>query len=235
MAALVGAADVELATRFQLPRDLCAEFLLEQAAGRLQLRATRDGAPGPLFVDFSSNEMQRRRAVGRQLPLVRAVCGRGDAVPSVLDATAGLGRDAFTLWALGCAVTAVERSPVIAALLEDGLQRANADIRLVVADTRRFMAELAEADRPEVVYLDPMFPERRKSAAVKKEMQYMQALLGEHEVEQDIHLLFAAAMKCALRRVVIKRPTHAGSVVEAPKPNHTFEGKTIRFDVYLTG
>jgi 16S rRNA (guanine1516-N2)-methyltransferase len=81
--------------------------------------------------------------------------------------------------------------------------------------------------RPDVVYLDPMFPARSKSAAVKKEMQYMQALLED----EDPLPLFEAALACATKRVVIKRPIHAPDV--AAKPNHRFEGKTVRFDVYL--
>lgn len=226
MNARVAAAEPALAAALNLPLDPHAEFVLEHAHGRLQLRDTREGAPGPLYVDFVSADAERRRDAGRQLPLARAVGVKGDARPSVLDATAGLGRDAFTLAALGCDVTGVERSPIIAALLRDGLERAACRLRLVVGDAREFMAGLAEDARPDVVYLDPMFPERRKSAAVKKELQYLQELLGP----DDAQALFAAALKCARQRVVVKRPVHAP---ELARPNHTLEGKTVRFDVYL--
>ncbi|MCZ7606361.1 MAG: class I SAM-dependent methyltransferase [Planctomycetota bacterium] len=226
MNARVAAAEPALAAALNLPPDPHAEFVLEHAHGRLQLRDTREGAPGPLYVDFASADAERRRDAGRQLALARAVGVKGDARPSVLDATAGLGRDAFTLAALGCDVTAVERSPIIAALLRDGLERAACRLRLVVGDAREFMAGLAEDARPDVVYLDPMFPERRKSAAVKKELQYLQELLGP----DDAQALFAAALKCARQRVVVKRPVHAP---ELARPNHTLEGKTVRFDVYL--
>ncbi|MCA8912993.1 MAG: class I SAM-dependent methyltransferase [Planctomycetes bacterium] len=224
----IGTPDGDLAARLQIPHDDSAEFVLEHAEGHLQLRDTREGAPGPLFVDFASHDFDRRREAGRQLPLARAVGVRGDQCPRVLDATAGLGRDAYTLHALGCAVTCIERSPIIAALLEDGLARAGAGLPLVVGDACAYMAGLKAEERPEVVYLDPMFPERRKSAAVKKEMQYMQALLGG----DDVGALFEAALKCAQKRVVIKRPSHAAQV--GGKPNHSFEGKTVRFDVYLS-
>jgi 16S rRNA (guanine1516-N2)-methyltransferase len=146
----------------------------------------------------------------------------------VLDATAGLGRDAFTLYTLGCDVICIERSPVVAALFQDGLQRAGIELPLVVCDACEYMAALHEKERPDVVYLDPMFPERRKSAAVKKEMQYMQALLGA----DDADALFESAIKCARKRVVIKRPAHARQV--GGKPNHSLGGKTVRFDVYLS-
>lgn len=226
----VGAADKALAERLAVPFDPDAEFVLEYRQGRLQLRDLRDGAPSPLFVDFASHEIDRRRTAGRQLPVARAVGIKPDFTPSILDATIGLGRDAYTLHALGCAVTGVERSPVIASLLEDGLQRAGADLPLLVGDSREVMARLKPDERPQVVYLDPMFPERRKSAGVKKEMQYMQAILGD----DDLLPLFEAALSCATRRVVVKRPVNAPYVVESPKPNHTFAGKTVRFDVYLT-
>lgn len=226
MNARLAAAEPGLAEALGLSLDAAADFVLEHADGRLQLRDTREGAPGPLYVDFASVDAERRREAGRQLPLARAVGVKGDVRPSVLDATAGLGRDAYTLAALGCDVTAVERSPLIAALLRDGLERAACTVRLVVGDACQFMASLAEDARPDVVYLDPMFPERRKSAAVKKEMQYLKELLGP----DDAQALFKAAMKCAKQRVVVKRPVHAP---ELARPNHTLEGKIVRFDVYV--
>lgn len=227
---LVGAGDETLAQRLGLLHDPKARFVIEYSQGRLQLRDSRENAPAPLFVDFSVHEIDRRRNVGRQLPVARAVGIKADFKPTVLDATIGLGRDAFTLHALGCAVTGIERSQIVAALLEDGLARAGAEIELLVGDSCEIMAQLEQDARPEVVYLDPMFPERRKSAAVKKEMQYMQAILGDDELLP----LFESAMNCATRRVVVKRPVNAANAVDSPKPNHTFEGKTVRFDVYLT-
>lgn len=225
MTAHVVASDATLAKRLGLPIKATADFVVESVYGRLQLRDTRDGAPGPLFVDFAAPDAARRRDAGRQLPLARAVGIKRDHAPTVLDATAGLGRDAYTLMALGCKVIAIERSPVVAALLQDGLERVRASMPLVVGDAIAYM--IGVSPRPEVVYLDPMFPARSKSAAVKKEMQYMQALLDE----DDPKPLFEAALKCATERVVIKRPIHAPNV--GAKPNHTFEGKTVRFDVYV--
>jgi 16S rRNA (guanine1516-N2)-methyltransferase len=224
--ARVAAAEEGLAKELHLPLDPDSEFILEHAQGRLQLRDTREGAPGPLYVDFASAGAARRRDAGRRLPLARAVGVKGDVRPSVLDATAGLGRDAYALHALGCHVTAVERSPLIAALLRDGLARAGAKLPVIVADACDCMAALAENARPDVVYLDPMFPERRKSAAVRKEMQYMQLLLGPDDAEA----LFVAALRCARQRVVVKRPAHAPQL---GRPNHTLEGRTVRFDVYV--
>ena len=109
--------------------------------------------------------------------VARAVGIRGSVRPSVLDATAGLGRDAFVIAALGCEVTLLERQPVIAALLEDGLQRARAAggevaeiaerMQLLHCDAIAAMGDW-QLPTPQVIHLDPMFPHRDKSALVKK-------------------------------------------------------------------
>lgn len=211
------------------------DFAVCRHAGRLQITVQRTGAPGPVFVDFVHGPGARRwRDATRRQPLARAA-GITRAGIEVFDATAGLGRDASVLAALGCRVTAVERHPVLFALLEDGLLRAAAadDQRLrawveritaVCADARALLADA----RPEVVYLDPMFPARTKRALVKKEMQLFQALLG---TDADTADLLTAARAAATRRVVVKRPAHAPPL--APRPDHTVHGTRVRFDVYL--
>jgi 16S rRNA (guanine1516-N2)-methyltransferase len=225
---VVSATDPELADRLGLPHGR-RDLVLEYAEGCLQLRDTRPGAPGPIRADFQSTAADNRRKAGRGLLLAKAVGIKGRELPDVLDATAGLGRDAYTLAALGCNVTAFERSPVVAALLRDAIDRSRGDpavarIDLRVGDAREEMARR----RYEVVYLDPMFPERG-SALSKKEMQYMQLLL-EPDDGAD---LFAPALQCATRRVVVKRPIHAARLAPTPTPNHVFKGKSVRFDVYL--
>lgn len=222
------------------------DMVLEREEGRLQLRDLRPDAPGPLVVDFLDGAAAWRHAhTGKQDLLARAV-GLGKSsreAPLVLDATAGLGRDAAALCWLGCRVIALERNFIIYKLLEDSVFRAfeaeaeaAQDIRdrLVVgrADAADYMTALAPQARPDVVYLDPMFPERRKSAAVKKEMQYLQVLLGEDE--GDGLTLFATALKTARVRVVVKRPLHAPEIAPSPKPTNRHEGKAVRLDVYLT-
>ena len=121
-----------LAERLQLPvlAESAADvaLLLELDAAGLALRSTEAGAPGAVRVDFVGGALAHRRQFGGGAGqmVARAVGIRGSVRPSVLDATAGLGRDAFVIAALGCEVTLLERQPVIAALLEDGLQRARA-------------------------------------------------------------------------------------------------------------
>src|SRR5690606_8938845 len=121
-----------LAVRWNLPegQDIeHASFVLVLTGERLELRQDGLNAPGPVFVDFIGGAVGHRRRFGggRGQPLAKAVGLKGGENPRVLDATAGLGRDAFVLACLGSVVTLVERSPVVAALLEDGLLRAESD------------------------------------------------------------------------------------------------------------
>ena len=101
------------------------DLLLVVTEQRLELRETGRKKGRPLFVDFVGGAVgfRRRVAGSRRQPIARAIGLRGDP-PTVLDATAGLGRDSFLLACLGCPVVAVERSPVLGALLGDGLTRA---------------------------------------------------------------------------------------------------------------
>ena len=163
----------------------------------------------------------------RTHPLARAV-GRGRPLPTVIDATAGLGRDAFVLASLGYAVVAVERSPILHALLANGLEHAAGAARdrlqLVHGDARDYLKK----ERPDVVYLDPMFPERTKSALVKKEMQLFHELLG---AEDDALSLFEVALAVARSRVVVKRPAKAAPL--GPRPTYAVRGTRVRWDVYI--
>lgn len=214
--------------------------LLVATAERLELRETRAEAPGPVYADFITGPVAHRYRFGggRNQPLARAAGLKHGATPTVADATAGLGRDAFVLAGLGCAVCLVERSPVIAALLRDGLRRAAADpdigpwlterCHLIVADGRDYLCGLAADQRPEVVYLDPMYPQRRKAALAGKDMRLLRQLAGD---DDDAPALLAVALTCAQRRVVVKRPRHAPPLA-GPLPGFQIIAPHTRFDVY---
>ena len=209
-------------------------------AGKLSLMdATRPKEAG-VSVDFASDALEYRvkHGGGKQEFVARAVGIKGQNLPTVLDATGGLGRDAFILASLGCRVTLVERSPVVAALLENGLQRAalNAELTdwlphqltLKHANSITLMQNW-QAEAPDVIYLDPMFPHRKKSAAVKKEMRLFQQLLG---ADPDSDALLAPARTLAKTRVVVKRPANASHLANR-KPQATVSSKKHRFDIYL--
>lgn len=192
----------------------------------------------------ASIDYRREKGGGRSELIARAVGLKSGKLPTVIDATAGLGVDAFVLASLGCQVTLLERSPEVSALLRDGLERSRqyakghnpkletilGRMQLIQTEAIKYLNRLGETDFPDVVYLDPMFPERKKSAAVKKEMQIFHRLIGPDE---DADSLFEAALARTRERVVVKRPRVANSLA-GPKPNHVIEGKRNRYDVYLT-
>lgn len=214
---------------------------------RLELRDASTPRSRPVYVDFvgAPGALRRLTAGGRKQPIARAVGIRG-VPPLVLDATAGLGRDAFLLAALGCRVLALERSPPLAVLLGDGLRRGleSGDrklatvvdrIRLIEADAIELLKRIQAGDAaqlggelPDVVYLDPMYPPSSKSAQVKKEMRVLRRLVGD---DPDASDLLSAARQSAAGRVVVKRLRHAPAL--APDVSHSIAGTRVRYDVYL--
>lgn len=214
-------------------------LLLVSDAG-LALGLTGRGSPSPVSVDFSSGTLLHRlRGIGpRREDLARAVGLPAPRQLRVVDATAGWGRDSAVLAALGCEVTMIERHPVVAALLADGLSRAalsaEAEVQrflprlhLVKADAADWLAGARDSP-PDVVLLDPMFPDRTGSAAVRKEMVLFQHLVGD---DIDAPALLAAALSCARHRVVVKRPLGAPPV-EGRAPDYSLKGRSTRFDVH---
>lgn len=217
--------------------DPAFEILLAVTSDRLELRFPQPGGSRPMFVDFVDGRHGYARGVHRFGMLFNAI-GFQNGPMTVLDATAGLGRAAFRLAYHGCRVTAIERSPILFALLADGLERAvrvpqirdRLGGRLLVhlADTNAFLASLAPADAPDVVYLDPMFPTTKKSALVKVEMRILRRLIGD---DLDAGTLFDAARAVARQRVVVKRFSHTPPL--APNPSHSHSDGGTRYDVYL--
>lgn len=198
--------------------------------GALELRTPRREAPLSVRIDFESGDLSRRlRTASKSQPLARAVSlHRRDSAPSVLDATAGLGRDAMLLAHLGCHVIACERIPALAFLLADAAERAPFADRIEIrhADAADVLDALGTAS-VDVVLLDPMFPTQGR-AQVKKEMQVCRLLAGPPG-SQDVlvHRAFAAARE----RVVVKRHPHEQPL--AGPPSLTIDGERVRFDVYL--
>ncbi|UTW08806.1 class I SAM-dependent methyltransferase [Pseudomonas benzenivorans] len=238
LAAHLTEAAAAWAARLGLPQDGEAQFALQLGEAGLQLVELGPQAPGPVRVDFVEGAMAHRRQFGggSGQMIAKAVGVQPGVRPRVLDATAGLGRDAFVLASLGCEMTLIERQPLIAALLEDGLARAAGDaevgaivarMRLLAGNAIELMGAWAE-EAPQVIYLDPMFPHRDKSALVKKEMRLFRPFVGD---DLDAPALLAAALGLASHRVVVKRPRKA-PVIDGPKPGYALEGKSSRYDIY---
>ncbi|QEY70395.1 class I SAM-dependent methyltransferase [Pseudomonas denitrificans (nom. rej.)] len=215
-----------------------ADFALQLGDDGLQLLQLGPDSPGPVRVDFLEGSAAHRRQFGGGAGqmIAKAVGIQQGVRPHVLDATAGLGKDAFVLATLGCEMDLTERQPIIAALLEDGLARAAGDFEVgaIVARMRLLQGNSIErmtaweGEAPQVIYLDPMFPHREKSALVKKEMRLFRPLVGD---DLDAPALLEAALKLASHRVVVKRPRKA-PIIEGGKPSYSLEGKSSRYDIY---
>lgn len=204
---------------------------------RLELRYP--SKHGAIYVEFVEGSAAHRRQFGGGAgqPVAKAVGIKGGYRPSIVDATAGLGRDAFVMASLGATVTLIERAPIAAALLADGLQRATAHpdtadiaarMTLVHADAAQWLTDCPQTMRPDVVYLDPMFPDTGKAALAKKDMQAFQTLIGD---DLDSERLLSAALNVAKKRIVVKRP-RLGPPIDGPKPSAQHIGKSTRFDLY---
>ena len=215
------------------------ELILEVTEKGLQVQPTGKGAPGATRVDFLTGSVAHRRQFGggKGQMIAKAVGVKGAVKPTVLDATAGLGKDAFVLATLGCTVTMLERSPIIHAMLKDGLQRAQDDsdvapivqqMKLHNANSIEWMQQHSNESGFQVVYLDPMFPHNDKSALVKKEMRTFRPVVGD---DLDADQLLEAAIAIAENRVVVKRPRKA-PFLAGRKPSLQFEGKSSRYDIY---
>ena len=215
-----------------------APFALVLTELRLELRKLDEPKLGAVYVDFVEGAVAHRRKFGggRGQSIAKAVGLKSGAMPTVVDATAGLGRDAFVLASLGCKVTLIERSPVVAALLQDGLTRAGQDPeigpwvreRMQLLQGPAVETLLTLTERPEVIYLDPMFPHKQKSALVKKEMRVFQSLVGP---DLDADGLLEPARQLATKRVVVKRPDYAPPLADIATPNAVVT-KGHRFDIY---
>ncbi len=215
-------------------------FSIEFERDCLQLRDLANPKMLPLIVDFLSPKMRHRRSQAghRSQPFAKALGVGSRPGRKVIDATAGLGVDAFMMVCLGCEVTAIERSPVIFELLMDGYRRAMTDIeigelirenlKVVEGHAAEYLLGLPTEQRPHVIYLDPMYPEvEGKTSLPKKEMQVFRKLVGSDEDSAEI---FRMALVKATERVVVKRPLRATPI--QPHPTHTFAGKTARYDMY---
>ena len=220
-----------------------SDYTLCLTPERLELRSSSN-RQGPVFVDFTKGAVayRHKHGGGRKQHLAVAAGFKKNALPSILDATAGFARDAFVFASLGSRVTLLERSPVVAALLEDGIRRAALDqhfselmsegrFDLNYVNAIDFISMLTEEKLPDVIYIDPMYPKSKKSASVKKEMAVFRDIIGQ---DIDADALLAVSLKKARKRVVVKRPDYAPCLNDL-KPDMDIKMSKHRFDVYFTG
>ncbi len=197
------------------------------------------GKQPPLKCDFLRGAVNHRllSGGGRGQHLPKAVGMRGGQSPTIIDATAGLGRDAFLLASLGSQITLIERSDTIYELLAAGMEAARQaggqykDIidrmTLIHGDSIALLPHM-QAD---VVLVDPMHPPRQKSALVKARMRAIRDIVG---VDEDQQLLVETALAMATKRVVLKWPAKAAPLAGLRSASHQIIGKSTRYDVFMT-
>ncbi|HCU05915.1 MAG: hypothetical protein A2X77_00835 [Gammaproteobacteria bacterium GWE2_42_36] len=248
LAVLTGSPDFhvaaqQLAQQLKLPLldkpDPSIDYLLRLDEAGLSLIIQNQQITKPFYLDFSKAKIMQRSAKATKYNelIVKAV---GQKNKFILDATAGFGYDAFLLASVGHQVTLIEQSPLVSALLEDALRRASHCAPLneiaqrmhpICANSLHHLNALMPESKPDVIYLDPMFPASKKTAKSKKEMQILQHLIGESE-DSNLRLLFESALQHAKNRVVVKRP-RIGHPLCHTIPAFSLCGKAIRFDIYL--
>ncbi len=239
-----GQGDIEpfqlLAERLNVPLRNSADRLLEPfflcwRGGCLNLLDTELLKKGGLMVDVNPRSGEQRSwPAPKQGALAQAI---GRKTKTVIDATTGWGQDSLCLFRMGYEVSCIERSPIMAELLTDGfLRMAKLDWmqRLQLQAPKLYIGNAIELFNsldtpPDCIYLDPMFPpKRKKSALAKKSMVVLRDLLGD---DTDKEQLFAAAFQATGKRVVVKSPDYAEAL--GGKPDESFSGKLLRYDVYL--
>ena len=260
---------VEFIDGIEFPTSNIANFLLSvEHVPKLYCRALGEKVALSIQYHGGANDHRRKYGGGKSQLLGKATGIAAGYKPKILDATAGLGGDAFTMACLGADVVMCERNPLLYWLLQSAIQAAISyaytgephetlesellDIeqmkdqqpfdqalvsilqRLSLYDHSPRSALNILGDEcgqlsPEVIYLDPMFPERKKSAMVKKDMQILHHLLQDDELEESP--LLEAALDNASHRVVVKRPAKA-PFLAGRQPSYELKGKSVRYDIY---
>jgi 16S rRNA (guanine1516-N2)-methyltransferase len=199
------------------------------------------GASQAIYVDFSTQKWQLRlkQLSFKKEALIRALGLKNNTYPKIIDATGGLIKDSFIIASLGFEVTALERSPIICTLIEDGMKRTlnhstlhkiATRLHIIQCDAIQWLTQLKNPEKPDIIYLDPMFPERKKSALPKKEMLIFHDIVGD---DHDANDLLITALACATKRVVVKRPKLSNPLKASCLPSFSLTGSSSRFDIYL--
>lgn len=233
----------DLAERLSIPlyqsisKDVPESFFLTWRDGILKLLDKDLMKKGGLFVDIEPRPGEQRSWPAPKKGALAQAIGR--KTKTIIDATTGWGQDSLHIFRMGYDLRCIERSPVMVELLNDGFNRLqqldwviNLSLilpQLIPGNACNLLPSLDV--KPECIYIDPMFPpKRKKSALAKKSMIVLRDLLGNDE---DKEQLFATAFETATKRVVVKSPDYAEPL--AGKPSESFSGKMLRYDVYLKG
>ena len=230
----------QLATQLNIPlyhsidKNTPENFFLSYRDDCLKLLDKELLKKGGLMVEIESRPGEQRSYPAAKQGALAQALGKSK---TIVDATTGWGQDSLFMFRMGFQVLCIERSPVMAVLLQDAflrlaqsdwVQNLNLEApKLLQGNAIELLATLEIP--PDCIYLDPMFPpKRKKSALAKKSMQILHELIGQ---DDDKGLLFQAALQATGKRVVVKSPDYAEPL--GGKPQQSFSGKLVRYDVYL--
>jgi 16S rRNA (guanine1516-N2)-methyltransferase len=206
-------------------RKLCENCdYLYFSEGKLQFHSTLLGEMSFDFDDLYQYHQRQNYALSKE-PLARALGIKGAGEKRVIwDTTCGTGKDTLLIHFFGAKLTSFERNPAIYLMLKDALRRYPLEFDLIFGDASTMTPPSV---RPEVIYYDPMYPSKKKSALPRKEMRIFKEMVGE---DLDSKEFLEWAMGTATERVVVKRPTEALPIKE--KPSASYIGKSTRYDMY---
>ena len=188
------------------------------------------------LLDFATIESKLRKYGNlSKHPLIKAI-GVTHKNATIIDATAGFAKDSVIMKLYGCNVIALEKNPVVSVLIDDAVSRLHnghllRDIKFVFADSIIYLSNLDS--KPDIIFLDPMFPSRSKNSLVKKPMQILQ-LLNKYITNDDVGRLLNISLQMATKKVIVKRPSIAGFLADNKPSYQITHGQTTRYDVYLT-
>ncbi|WP_367681692.1 class I SAM-dependent methyltransferase [Buchnera aphidicola] len=226
-----------MTNKWGLKHDPSSIMALIIKKNRLEIFKRDEPHLGNFWIDFANKKMVYRikSCLLKKEAIRKAVGIKDNYHPNVLDATAGLGKDAFILAALGCQVCMIERNPIIAALLDDALQR-NYKNHTINTLLKKKMSLIYDSSfniikilklKPDIIYLDPMYPISKKNT-VKKDMYFLRSLIGN---DQDSEKLLKLSRKFSKKRVIVKRPRHA-NYLSGIKSTFSILSRKHRFDIY---
>ncbi|CAL4324691.1 class I SAM-dependent methyltransferase [Buchnera aphidicola] len=203
---------------------------------RIELQNNLKNKEKNIWVDFNYKKFQKYKK-DKKIKIIQTLGIKKNYIPHVLDSTAGVGKDSFIFFSHGCKVTMVEKNPILSILLYDGLYRGFQNHKIGILMKKNIQLIYNTSNnlkkikilKPDVIYLDPMFPQKKKKSLPKKNMQTIQKLIGN---DTDSHILFQQCKQFAKNRIVVKRKM-TSKYISNDLPDFNIKTKKHRFDIYL--
>ncbi|WP_343182522.1 class I SAM-dependent methyltransferase [Buchnera aphidicola] len=226
----------KIINKWNLIDDQYAKFSLILQANRIELQDNTNKKEKNIWINFNYQNFQQYKKDYKR-KIIKAVKIKKKKKINILDATAGLGKDAFILFSHGYNITMIERNPILSILLEDGLKRGFKDKMIGTLIKKKMKLIYASSininqmnlQKPDVIYIDPMFPSYKQKSLPKKNIKIIKKIVGS---DLDSINLFHECMKFSVYKIVVKRPK-TSSYISCHKPSYSIKTKKYRFDIYI--